>query len=73
MQHRIEKLKEKLTIIIDSKPISYTGYAFIDELGRCIIIVYGEGRRDDMSKYLTEDGDKLGIKYKCIDLWHKQE
>ena len=68
MKHTIEKLKEKLTIVIDGKSISYNGYAFIDEHGRCIIIVYGEGRRDDMSKYLTEDGDKLGIKYKCVDL-----
>jgi hypothetical protein len=73
MKHTIEKLKEKLTIIIDGKPISYTGYAFIDECGNCIIIVYGENRRDDMSKYLNADGDKLGIKYKCIDLWHKQK
>jgi hypothetical protein len=68
MKHTIEKLKEKLTIIIDNKPISYTGYAFIDESGHCIIIVYGESRRDDMSKYLNSDSDPLGLKYKIIDL-----
>ena len=50
-----------------------SGYAFIDECGNTIIIVYGDGRRDDMSKYLNSDGDLLKIKYKIIDLWQKQE
>jgi len=44
------------------------GYAFIDEFGGTIIIVYGEGLRDDMSKYLNADRDPLKIKYKCYDL-----
>ena len=48
--------------------ISLNGYAFIDENGSTIIIVYGEGRRDDMSKYLNSDSDPLGLKYKIIDL-----
>lgn len=50
------------------KLIKINGYAFIDECGSCIIIVYGEGRRDGMSKYLNSEGDPLGIKYKCIKL-----
>ena len=50
------------------KTISTNGYAFIDEWGGTIIIVYGEGRRDDMAKYLTNDGDLLRLKYKCINL-----
>ena len=56
--------------IVDDKGnlIKINGYAFMDECGSCIIIVYGEGRRDAMSKYLNDDGDPLGIKYKIINL-----
>ena len=48
--------------------VSLNGYAFIDALGGTIIIVYGEGRRDAMSKYLTDEGDSMNIKYKTIKL-----
>ena len=69
MKHSIKNMKEKLTILDDNRnPVSLNGYAFIDEHDKCIIIVYGEGRKDFMSKYLTEDGDILNIKYQCIDL-----
>jgi hypothetical protein len=69
MYHRIEKLNQKLEFIDENKKnISLNGYAFMDSSGGCIIIVYGEGRRDQMAKYLTDDGDILGIKYKIIDL-----
>lgn len=61
-------MEEKLTIVVDNKLVSYNGYAFMDEMGCCIIIVYGEGRRDSMSKYLNSEGDPLGIKYKIINL-----
>ena len=56
--------------ILDDKGklIKINGYAFMDECGNCIIIVYGEGRRDAMSKYLNSEGDPLGIKYKIIKL-----
>ena len=58
-----------LTILgSDGKPITKNGYAFIDENGRCIIIVYGEGNRDAMVKYLSDNGDTLGIKYHYINL-----
>ena len=68
MQHTIERMPP-LEIIDDrGKLLKVNGYAFIDEHGHCIIIVYGDGRKDAMSKYLLEDGDVLGIKYKCIDL-----
>lgn len=40
----------------------------MDEFGSCIIIVYGEGRRDDMRKCLSEDGNEFGIKYKTIKI-----
>jgi hypothetical protein len=34
--------------------ITLNGYAFIDSWGYCIIIVYGENRRDLMSEYLSK-------------------
>lgn len=68
MEHTIVKMKEKLEFLDDKKTISLNGYAFIDNCGSCIIIAYGEGRRDATSKYLTEKGDVLGIKYKIINL-----
>jgi hypothetical protein len=66
-------MKYKLEYTEGKSVISLNGYAFMDEYGCCIIIVYGENKRDAMSKYLTEDGDLLKIKYKIIDLWQKQE
>lgn len=68
MNHRIEKLKHKLEYQDGKNLISLNGYAFIDDFGNTIIIVYGENRRDDMAKYLSEDGDRLGIKYHCVNL-----
>jgi hypothetical protein len=69
MKHTIEKMKHELVFLnAEKKEIRAFGYAFIDEHGRCFIIVYGEGRKDDMSKYLNTNGDILGIKYKCVDL-----
>jgi hypothetical protein len=62
MNHNFEFLENNKNLT------SLNGYAFMDECGCCIIIVYGEGRRDAMSKYLTEKGDPLGLKYKCIKL-----
>ena len=47
MQNKIEYYDYAL-----KKQISYNAYAFIDEDGKCIIIVAGEKRRDAMSKYL---------------------
>ena len=68
MKHTIQKLKNLMIIVEDKKTIIMDGYAFIDECGSCIIIVYGEGRRDSMSKYLTDDGDMIHIKYHCFKL-----
>lgn len=65
MKHDLVFLNE------ERKEIRAIGYAFIDECDNTIIIVYGEGRRDAMSKYLSEDGDLLKIKYKYIDLCQK--
>ena len=66
-------MKTPLVYVENKKEFSMEGYAFLDEAGGTIIIVYGEGRRDDMDKYLTNDGDLINIKYNIIDLWHKQE
>lgn len=69
MNHTIEKMKYPLEYLDDNrKPVSMNGYAFINKSGGTIIIVYGEGRKDGMSKYLNEDGDLLNIKYKIISL-----
>jgi len=38
------------TLLIDDK--EYTGYAFMDEENRCIIITWGEKRRDLLKRYL---------------------
>jgi len=73
MKYTIQKMKHPLVYLNDNrKEITTEGYAFIDENGGTIIIVYGEGRRDDMAKYLTNDGDLISIKYKVVDLWQKQ-
>ena len=74
MKHTIIKMKQPLVFLNDNrKEISTNGYAFIDEWDSTIIIVYGEGRRDDMSKYLLNDGDLINIKYNIIDLCRKQK
>lgn len=54
MKFTIEKMKTPLTFLDDrKKEIKLNGYAFIDEYDHCIIITYGEGYRDLMSKYLS--------------------
>jgi 6-phosphogluconolactonase/glucosamine-6-phosphate isomerase/deaminase len=69
MKHTIEILRDKTPFLDDNKKIQWTqGYAFMDESGHCIIIVYGEGKRDAMSKYLDSDEDPLGLKYTIINL-----
>lgn len=68
MKHTIDKLKNKIEFVENGKTISTNGYAFTDESGCCIIITYCEGRKDAMSKYLTEDGNVLKIKYEIIPL-----
>lgn len=41
-----------LTFMDDNKSYSLNGYAFIDVKGFCIIIVYGERRRDAIIDFL---------------------
>lgn len=67
MEHTIQKMNQVLRFQDENKKwISLNGYAFIDDCGHCIMIVYGEGRRDSLSQYLSNEGDVLGIKYKTI-------
>jgi hypothetical protein len=61
-------MKNSLEYVEGKSIISLNGYAFMDENDSCIIIVYGEGKRDAMSDYLTGDGDLLKIKYKYLPL-----
>ena len=69
MKHTIVKMGEPLTVMDDNRKKTFiNGYAFMDEHGSCIMIVYGENRRDTLSKYLNEDGDELGLKYLTIQL-----
>lgn len=51
MKYTIEIMKTIL--IFDDKKLK--GYSFIDEWGHCMIIVYGESKRDLMIKILSEN------------------
>ena len=69
MKFSIEKLKNSLEFIDEKKKIvSMNGYAFIDELGKCIIMVYGEGRRDFMEEHLKGNTNEYDLKYRYIDI-----
>ena len=46
-------MKEPFIFFENKKKISINGYAFLDEFGKCLIIVCGEGRRDSIKKYLS--------------------
>jgi len=56
MKHTIRKMVAPIEYYdYDLKKlISHNAYAFIDEMGHCIIIVAGEKRRDQLSEYLSE-------------------
>lgn len=55
MEHMIQNMSQKLNVYEGNKLIAtLNGYAFIDKLGYCIIIVYGEGKRDTLIKYLSK-------------------
>lgn len=68
MKHTVEKISPVEFLDDNNKLVKLNGYAFMDENGSCIIIRYGEGSRDAMSKYLNGDTDPLGLKYKIINL-----
>jgi hypothetical protein len=51
-------MKEPMMWMENKTIIKLNGYAFVDELGHCHIIVYGEGLRDSYLKYLKEYNEK---------------
>lgn len=55
MKHTVVPMKQILEILDENnKKISLGGFAFIDEWGFCIMIVYGEKKKELLSKYLNE-------------------
>ena len=66
MKYTIQKMTRTL-LFLETNTI-LNGYSFTDEFGKCFIIVYGEGKRDSMKKYLEDPSDKLHIKYQYVDL-----
>lgn len=66
MKYTIESMP-LLTYFDENQKKSFKkGYAFMDEVGSCFIIVYGENRRDSMIQYLADDTDPIGLKYQII-------
>lgn len=60
MKHTIVPMKQKIEILDENnKKISLTGYAFIDDWGFCIMIVYGEKKKELLTKYLSESNMPL--------------
>ena len=68
MKYTIQNMKEPLVYFENKKEVRMNGYAFIDEFNKCIIIVYGEGRRDVMKKYFEGPTDELNIKYQYVNM-----
>ncbi len=54
MEYTIQKMNHVLKYQDDNKWVMINGYAFIDSLGHCMIIVYGEGRRDVLNQNLLK-------------------
>ena len=52
MKFTIRNMSQPFVFFENKKKISLNGYAFLDEFGKCFIIVYGEGRRDSVKNYL---------------------
>ena len=53
MNYTIQNIKKKTFEDKQTrKQVTLPGFAFIDQIGSCFIIVYGESRRDSMSESL---------------------
>jgi len=56
MEYTIEKMDTKISFENDKKKdVLLMGYAFIDEMGHCVFIVYGERKRDLIIEYLSKN------------------
>ncbi|MFA5366584.1 MAG: hypothetical protein WC333_01730 [Dehalococcoidia bacterium] len=54
MRFTVKKMNGKVAFMNENKRwVKLNGYAFLDEYGHCIIIVYGEARMKDVEKYLS--------------------
>lgn len=59
MKYTITDISYRYEFVDDKKKKhSYKGYAFMDESNHCMIIVYGENKRDLMIEYLLENSDE---------------
>lgn len=52
MNYKIIKLEEKISYYEKDKKIELQGYAFINNSNLCMVIVYGENRRDIIIKVI---------------------
>lgn len=66
MEYTIEPF-QPFSYLDEGKLITLNGYAFMDKNGHCIIIAYGEGRRDALIEHFKGDTNELGLKYNYID------
>ena len=63
MKFNVNKFDHVMVIVDQHKrESSHQGYKFTDEHGNCIMIVYGEGRRDSFIEYFNNKGDELHLK-----------
>ena len=53
MKFKIIKSKKISYLLKNEKKITLQGYAFIDQYGHCICIVYGESKKVFMEKFLS--------------------
>jgi len=68
MKFTIHDMEEPFIYFENKKEIRLNGYAFIDEFGKCIIIVFGESRRDILKKHFEGPTNELNLKYQYVDL-----
>jgi hypothetical protein len=54
MHFTVKKMEGKVAFVNeDKRRVWLNGYAFLDECGHCIIIIYGEDRKKDVEKYFN--------------------
>jgi len=62
-------MREPFIFFENKKEIRLIRYAFIDEMGKCIIIVIGEGRRNSMKISLSDPTEEEElIKNQYVDM-----
>ena len=54
MRFTIVNMNHKYEFVEKNKKYLYNGYAFMDEMNHCMIIVYGENKRDSLIQYLCK-------------------